>query len=44
MINAGVYQTLDRTKLTGWANLDPAILTVLEGWGAGVQHSVHQTP
>jgi len=40
MINAGVYQTLDRTKLTGWANLDPAILTVLEGWDAGVQHSV----
>ncbi len=40
MLGAGVYQKLDRAKLTGWANLDPAILTVLEGWDAGVQYSV----
>ncbi|NUB46236.1 polyamine ABC transporter substrate-binding protein [Fertoebacter nigrum] len=40
MITAGVYQKLDRSKLTGWANLDPAILAVMEGWDAGVAHSV----
>lgn len=39
-IAAGVYQTLDRARLTGWGNLDPTLLTILEGWDPGTQYSV----
>ncbi len=31
-ITAGVYQKLDKAKLTNWKNLDPAILKIMEGW------------
>ena len=34
-IKAGVYQKLDRAKLTGWGNLDPAILKIMEGFDPG---------
>jgi putrescine transport system substrate-binding protein len=34
-IAAGVYQKLDRTKLPNFANLDPAILKVVEGYDPG---------
>lgn len=32
MVKAGVYQPLDRSKLTGWSNLDPQILKIVEGF------------
>ncbi len=31
-IEAGVFQKLDRARLTGWANLDPEILRIVEGY------------
>ncbi len=40
MIGAGIYRKIDRARLTGWGNLDPAVLKVLEGWDPGVQYSV----
>lgn len=40
MIKAGVYQKIDRARLTGWGNLDPAILKVLEGFDPGNQYAV----
>jgi putrescine transport system substrate-binding protein len=38
MLQAGVYQTLDRAKLKGWENLDTLILAILEGWDPGNAH------
>lgn len=40
LVTAGVYQKLDRTKLTGWGNLDPAILKVVEGFDPGNEYGV----
>lgn len=34
-IRAGVYQPLDRSRLTGWSNLDPEILRIVEGFDPG---------
>lgn len=34
-IRAGVYQKLDRSKLTNWGNLDTGILNILEGFDPG---------
>ena len=34
-VTAGIYQKLDRTRLTGWVNLDPAILKICEGYDPG---------
>jgi putrescine transport system substrate-binding protein len=34
-ITAGIYQKLDRARLKGWENLDPAILKVCEGYDPG---------
>lgn len=39
-VAAGVYQKLDRSKLTGWGNLDPAILKVDEGFDPGNLYGV----
>ena len=39
-IKAGVYEKLDRTRLTGWENLDPNILKLLDGWDSGPQYGV----
>lgn len=39
-IKAGVYQKLDRAKLTGWANLDPEIMRVVEGYDPGNQYGI----
>ena len=39
-IEAGVYQQPDRSKLTNWGNLDPAILKVLEGFDPGNLYAV----
>lgn len=40
MVQAGVYQPLDRARLPGWGNLDPAILRVLEGFDPGNRHGM----
>ncbi|MCF8510473.1 MAG: polyamine ABC transporter substrate-binding protein [Rhodobacteraceae bacterium] len=32
MTKAGVYQKPDRSKMTGWSNLDPSILKIVEGF------------
>ena len=34
-ITAGIYQKLDRARLTGWGNLDPEILRIVEGFDPG---------
>jgi putrescine transport system substrate-binding protein len=39
-VQAGVFQKLDRSKLTGWGNLDPEILKVIEGFDPGHQYGV----
>ncbi|MCA0273377.1 MAG: polyamine ABC transporter substrate-binding protein [Proteobacteria bacterium] len=39
-IKAGVYDTIDRSKLTGWSNLDPAILKIGEGFDPGNLYGV----
>ncbi|MFT4152019.1 MAG: polyamine ABC transporter substrate-binding protein [Paracoccaceae bacterium] len=38
MVAAGVYQKLDRSKLTGWGNLDPEILKIIEGFDPGNEY------
>ena len=40
MVGAGVYQKLDRAKLTNWGNLDPGILKIVEGFDPGNVHGV----
>jgi putrescine transport system substrate-binding protein len=40
MVAAGVFRQLDRARLTGWGNLDPAMLAILEGFDPGNQYSV----
>ena len=40
MIQAGVFQTLDRTRLPGWVNLDPEILRIVDGWDPGSEYSL----
>jgi len=37
---AGVLQKIDRSKLTGYGNLDPEILKVMEGYDPGNEYSV----
>ena len=39
-IQAGVYQKLDRARLPGWANLDPNILAIVDGFDPGNQYNV----
>jgi putrescine transport system substrate-binding protein len=39
-IKAGVYQTLDKSKLPNWKNLDPAILAVIAEFDPGNAHTV----
>jgi putrescine transport system substrate-binding protein len=39
-VKAGVYQKLDRSKLTGWGNLDPGILKVVQGFDPGNEYGV----
>ncbi len=40
MIKAGVYSKIDHGRLKNWGNLDPALLTVLDGWDMGAAYSV----
>jgi putrescine transport system substrate-binding protein len=37
-VKAGVYDKLDRSKLTGWANLDPAMLQLFDGYDPGNEY------
>jgi putrescine transport system substrate-binding protein len=39
-VQAGIYRPLDRARLTGWKNLDPAILKVCEGYDPGNVHGL----
>jgi putrescine transport system substrate-binding protein len=39
-IKAGVYETLDKSKLPNWKNLDPAILAVIARFDPGNAHTV----
>ncbi len=39
-VAAGVYEKLDRSKLTGWGNLDPKILKIVEGFDPGNEYGV----
>ena len=39
-VQAGVFQKLDRARLTGWGNLDANILKVVEGFDPGNQYGV----
>lgn len=42
-VKAKVYQKLDRSKLPGWKNLDPAVLKILSGWDEGNEYGVPYT-
>ncbi|NDV00220.1 polyamine ABC transporter substrate-binding protein [Pseudoroseicyclus tamaricis] len=39
-IQAGIYQKLDKSKLTNWGNLDTEILAILAGWDPGNEYTV----
>jgi putrescine transport system substrate-binding protein len=39
-LKAGIYAPLDRAKLPGWANLDPTILKIVEGFDPGNQYGL----
>ncbi len=39
-VTAGVFQKPDRAKLPNWANLDPAILKIIEGFDPGNAYGV----
>ena len=39
-IKAGVFQKLDKSKLPNWENLDPTLLTALEGSDPGNAYSI----
>jgi putrescine transport system substrate-binding protein len=40
VIAAGIYEKLDRSKLSNWKNLDPEILRINSGWDEGNQYGV----
>lgn len=40
MTAAGIYQKLDRAKLTGWNNLDPEILKIVAGYDPGNEYGM----
>lgn len=39
-VQAGVYRPIDRSRLTGWGNLDPEILRIVQGFDPGNTHGV----
>jgi putrescine transport system substrate-binding protein len=39
-IKAKVYEKLDKSKLSNWSNLDPAILKIVDGWDPGNNYGV----
>ncbi len=40
LIQAGVFQPLDKSKLSNWNNLDPKFMKLLEAYDPGNQHSL----
>jgi putrescine transport system substrate-binding protein len=40
MFRANVYDTLDKSKLPSWSNLDPTILKLVAGWDPDNAHGV----
>lgn len=40
MIQANVYEKLDKSKIPNWVNLDPAVMELCRGWDAGNEHSI----
>jgi putrescine transport system substrate-binding protein len=40
LIEAGVYQPIDRSRLTGWDNQNDVLLAILDRWDPGIAHSV----
>jgi putrescine transport system substrate-binding protein len=40
MLKAKVYDKLDRSKLSNWGNLDPAILKIAAGWDPNNEYGV----
>lgn len=43
MVSAGVFQPLDKSRLTGWGNLDPEILKIVQGFDPGNTHGTPYT-
>jgi putrescine transport system substrate-binding protein len=43
LVAAGVYQKVDRSRLSGWGNLDTEILKILESFDPGNTHGVPYT-
>ena len=39
-VKAGVYQKLDRARLSNWGNLDPEILKIVEGFDPGNEYGM----
>lgn len=39
-VKAGVYQKLDRARLSNWSNLDPEILKIVEGFDPGNEYGM----
>ena len=38
LVQAGIFDKLDRSQLPLWSNLDPELLTILEPWDPGLAH------
>jgi putrescine transport system substrate-binding protein len=38
LVKAGIYDKLNKSKLTGWANLDPAMLKLFRGYDPGNEY------
>ncbi len=43
LVTAGVFQPLDKSRLTGWGNLDPEILKIVQGFDPGNTHGAPYT-
>lgn len=43
LLNAGVFQPLDKSRLPSWGNLDPQVLASLEHYDPGVTYSAPYT-
>lgn len=39
-VAAGIFEKLDKSKLTGWKHLNPKVLKVLEGWDPGNEYAI----
>jgi len=39
-VKAGIYDKLDRSKLSNWGNLDPEVLRILRGWDPDNEYGI----